>query len=894
MLAKCTLNPSARSGRRHSVLTGQHTRARLQRWLGGERSSLWQDSVPRPTKAKPPEDNKASRKRRALDMVEEDRLGPACAVLGSSGSAPNNQTTFRQLQDKHPAGQAPAAEAQPPRQTPAPTFVPEAVLKGLLGFPPGSGAGSSGLRPQHLLEGVRSPAQRVALEALTDALNVLVAGRVPPSLAPALAGASLSALVKDGGDVRPIAVGETIRRLTSKCLCAEVKDEAALYLRPLQVGVACPMGAEAVIRSLTQYVERHSSSVHKLVLKVDFANAFNTVDRESFLRAATLHTPAVAKWAWWCYSQPTTLHYNSAKLTSSAGVQQGDNIGPLLFSLALHPTLLQLQELRDSGAGLEFVAAYLDDVVVAGDAVAVLSALRILEAAAPGIGLHLKPSKCELIPTAGHNSSVDLDAFPEVMKRRLDGCFDILGAPVGAAEHCNSYIQVKRVEPAAERLSQLGDLEDAHAAYKIMSTCMGSCKMMYAMRTSRPDWVHAAFAQFDGLAKTSFENTVGASIAGDSWAQAKLSTSQGGLGFRSAAEHAPAAFLASAVSTWDLCRVIDPLFVWEGALASSGLSAAAGLFNSQLPPGTVLNFSVPPVDPKAFGQKQMSAILEETQITALRSNFQPLAKARLRAAAAPHAGAWLSAPACKAAGLRLTSAEFSAAALFRVGATVIDADTWCPKCDQVLGATAAHAVSCRGGGDITVRHNSLRDECFYRCLAAGFQAEREESGLLPSDPLRRPGDVVVRAFPGSGPAALDFAVTCPLQASMREVAAQHTLAAAMAYESHKLGDRNTASLCQAQGLTLIPMIAETLGGWGPAAQHFFQVLARSTAERTGVPDSVAVGQLYQALGIRLQRANARSILTRSAATATRPVSTTLAANSRSEAALLLTAAMDVS
>ncbi|CAE8584196.1 unnamed protein product [Polarella glacialis] len=112
----------------------------------------------------------------------------------------------------------------------------------------------------------------------------------------------------------------------------------------------------------------------------------------------------------------------------------------------------------------------------------------------------------------------------------------------------------------------------------------------------------------------------------------------------------------------------------------------------------------------------------------------------------------------------------------------------------------------------------------------------------------------------------------------------------MTYEAHKLADRDTANLCQAQGFRLIPMVVETLGGWEPAAQTFFKVLARSTAERTGVPDSVAVNQFYQYLGIRLQRANARSILTRSVASANRPASTTLAANSRSEAALLLAAA----
>ena len=151
------------------------------------------------------------------------------------------------------------------------------------------------MRPQHLLEGVRALHQRPALEALTDAINTLLAGRVPASLAPFLAGASLHALEKDGGDVRPIAVGETLRRLASKCACAKARENAAEHLLPLQVGVGCAFGAEAVIHAVSQYCQSNKDSATKLVLKLDFANAFNTVDRETFLRACNEITPEVAK-----------------------------------------------------------------------------------------------------------------------------------------------------------------------------------------------------------------------------------------------------------------------------------------------------------------------------------------------------------------------------------------------------------------------------------------------------------------------------------------------------------------------------------------------------------------------------------------------------------------------
>ena len=212
---------------------------------------------------------------------------------------------------------------------------------------------------------------------------------------------------------------------------------------------------------------------------------------------------------------------------------------------------------------------------------------------------------------------------------------------------------------------------------------------------------------------------------------------------------------------------------------------------------------------------------------------------------------------------------FVVAALYRVGGLLLSRDVFCPRCDQTLGRTACHGPRCRAGGDITTRHNGLRDDCFFRCLAAGIEAEKEVTNLLPDDPNRRPADVFIPTCPGKGALALDFAVTCPLQHGMVRDAANRTLAAAMDYEAHKLADRHTAQRCADLGFQLTPMVAETLGGWGPMAQEVFRAIAKTTAESKGIDVSMATCQLYEALGVRLQRANARAILSRIAAAAAR-------------------------
>lgn len=196
---------------------------------------------------------------------------------------------------------------------------------------------------------------------------MLAQGRAPDYVAPVLAGASLVALPKPSGGVRPIAVGEILRRLTSKCLMATVRAEARSFFYPAQVGVAVPGGTEKVIHTVRAWWGRHRAGpLPKLLLKLDFANAFNTVSRNSILPTVRDHFPALARWTTWCYRQPTRLQFATHTLESHSGVQQGDPLGPLLFSAALQPLASDLRR-----CGLDIAVHYLDDGVLAGDVVAV-------------------------------------------------------------------------------------------------------------------------------------------------------------------------------------------------------------------------------------------------------------------------------------------------------------------------------------------------------------------------------------------------------------------------------------------------------------------------------------------------------------------------------------------
>ena len=88
------------------------------------------------------------------------------------------------------------------------------------------------------------------LKKLKEFIQKMAKGEFPPSVAPYLGGANLYAAIKKDGGRRPIAVGEVLRRLVSKCLAVDVIQDIGKHLQPLQMGVSVSGGCEAVIHAL--------------------------------------------------------------------------------------------------------------------------------------------------------------------------------------------------------------------------------------------------------------------------------------------------------------------------------------------------------------------------------------------------------------------------------------------------------------------------------------------------------------------------------------------------------------------------------------------------------------------------------------------------------------------
>ena len=103
----------------------------------------------------------------------------------------------------------------------------------------------------------------------------------PHTLEPYTAG-RLIALNKAPGEeelqVRPIGVGEVLRRIVGKSISWTLNDEIQIAGGPLQVSTGLKGGAEAAIHAMKKTFDDESTDA---IILVDAANAFNRLNRRA-------------------------------------------------------------------------------------------------------------------------------------------------------------------------------------------------------------------------------------------------------------------------------------------------------------------------------------------------------------------------------------------------------------------------------------------------------------------------------------------------------------------------------------------------------------------------------------------------------------------------------------
>ena len=839
MLAKCVLPSVKRGGKSHKL---PDINRLCDRWSEGEQAALWAEAKQHSVNIKPRKCMHSSEHARisaAISLAEDGLYSKACRVLTSNGIASNTPETWQKLVMKHP-------NAEPPAEIPdtAPLqlsneFNLEAVLHS---FPADTACGPSGLRVQHLLEANEASLMMPLTTILRQVVNLLLRGDCPSEVAPFLAGANLTALRKGEQDVRPIAAGEVLRRLASKCACLKVQAKAKDFFKPSQFGVACPAGREKIIHRARFIVEQHWHDADFVILKVDMANAFNTVHRGAVLGECHRHFPELLSWVKTAYRQHPKLWHTMGTLSSQTGVQQGDPLGPLLFSLVIASLVPRL----DPSNKLLLHAWYLDDGLLCGPSAVILRAIKTLREATSWTGLSLKLEKCELF------SRSDLSIFPDAIQRSNLPEFELLGSPIGDARFCERYIEGKRSE-ATELMEALRHLHNPQVALALLRSSASFCRLSHLARCAPPDQsTRAAFRRFDENVRNCFEECLGLETTDESWRQAQLGLRRGGFGLRSLERHASAAFIASYVGSVDLSLndgqrhlpvvIEDAIFRYntyvqeDCRLSASQVASVAKL-----------------------QQRVLSAHIDDKEYQEIMESASPINQVRLHSITADHASAWLCAVPSPGLGLTIPPDAMSVLTKWWLGLPVSPDGASCSRCpNHALDPSGHHALTCKRGPYVTARHNALRD-CLANYCRQALLNPTLEAGAGLDDRQTRPADILLPTWTLGASAALDLTVVHPLNTTNLTGASTDGGSVALAAAAERKHEENSTK-CRELGWACIPMPITTYGEWGEEAEKTISRICERLSITSGARSRQVHDGVRRRLSVVLMRANGRALL----------------------------------
>ena len=205
--------------------------------------------------------------------------------------------------------------------------------------------------------------------------------------------------------------------------------------------------------------------------------------------------------------------------------------------------------------------------------------------------------------------------------------------------------------------------------------------------------------KFDTDVHHSFAECTGVDVPDSAWRQVQLSLRRGGFGLRSSALHSSAAYVASVCGS-------------DSVISTPHLEKAITHYNTCVPLSD--SVSISSLEDRTPTQKNLSDMIEEMQFNSLLNSCSIADEARLLFVSSPHASAWVSVVPSLGLGLHLDPNEFQTAVKWWLGvnpSVSLDVNPMvCPLCPNcALDPLGYHCVTCKRGGDVTTRHNTLRN-----------------------------------------------------------------------------------------------------------------------------------------------------------------------------------------
>ena len=224
-------------------------------------------------------------------------------------------------------------------------------------------------------------AKRLATDTIPhDYISTLLACRLVP-------------LKKKDNGIRPVGVGECLRRIIGKTITGLLKEDIIHAVGTLQTCAGLESGIEAAIHAVRKSFEEDNS---ERLLLVDADNAFNKLNRKVSLENIKRLCPPMYTYLHNSYNIPAMLYLeNGDHILSQESVTQGDNAAMAMYALSTRPLI---QALSKQTANDEVKQVwYADDSSAVGSLAGVKKWWEYLQANGPDFGYCPKPAKTILL-----------------------------------------------------------------------------------------------------------------------------------------------------------------------------------------------------------------------------------------------------------------------------------------------------------------------------------------------------------------------------------------------------------------------------------------------------------------------------------------------------------------
>ncbi len=622
--------------------------------------------------------------------------------------------------------------------------------------------------------------------------------------------------------VRPIGVGEVLRRIVGKVIMTVVGDDVLTATGTLQLCAGHEAGAEAAIHAMRTLFQDEGTEA---VILVDAANAFNNLNRRVALLNIAVICPTIATVLINCYRGDAPLFVGGATLLSTEGTTQGDPLAMAMFALASVPLI---KKVSSNGATQAWFA---DDASCGGKLMPIRNWWDCLVLSGPKFGYFPNASKTIII--AKEKAKDDAAAlFKDTGVEITVVGNRYLGGALGVDPFLEKFIQEKISSwtMEVERLSSFAKSQP-HAAFAAFTH--GLCHRWTYLTRVLPVQDCLLQPLETAIRQKFLPALTGQAPCNDQVRRLlALPPRHGGLGIANPVMLTQTQHSASTI----ICK---PLV--EAILKQEGTPSEVRALQHQL-------------------KNEQRKRRRKEQADAAKSLTPELPQDLQRSilsASEKGASAWLTTLPVEQHGFALHKGAFRDALALRYGWPL----QFCPAtCACGARFEPEHMMICRQGGYLSLRHNELRD------LTASLMAEvcidvQVEPKLQPVNDECLPRsantseearlDVRARGFWGTSmqEAFFDVRVFHPFASSYRNTSLPALYRQHEGKKKREYGDR----VREVEKSCFTPLVFSTAGGMGQEAATAFKRLAGMLAEKKNESYSVVMGWLRIKVSFSLLR-----------------------------------------